>query len=140
VKLPEPSAAERFAEGLSAGVHPAPPTMAMGSIRAALEASGFATSVVDLEDAGGKAGVLDAFATGLEFPAWVGRNWDALDDALRDLSWLPSGARGRAVLVRGTERPSAGSREELEVLDDVLGTAVAWWTGTDKPLVVVLAA
>jgi hypothetical protein len=140
MKLPEPSAAERFAAGLSAGVHRAPPTVPMGSIRAALEASGFATFVVDLEDAGGKAGILDAFATGLDLPAWVGRNWDALDDALRDLSWLPSGARGRAVLVRGAERPSAGSRADLEVLDDVLGTAVSRWAGTDQPLVLVHAA
>mgnify|MGYP003296609880 CR=1 FL=1 len=32
-----------------------------------------------------KAGVLDAFATGLELPGWFGHNWDALVDALRDL-------------------------------------------------------
>jgi RNAse (barnase) inhibitor barstar len=32
-----------------------------------------------------KASVLDAFASGLELPAWFGSNWDALLDALRDL-------------------------------------------------------
>lgn len=37
-----------------------------------------------------KAGVLDAFAAGLELPDWFGHNWDALLDALRDLD----GARG----------------------------------------------
>jgi RNAse (barnase) inhibitor barstar len=37
-----------------------------------------------------KAGVLDAFASGIGLPDWFGRNWDALLDALRDLD----GARG----------------------------------------------
>ena len=134
---PELSAAERFADSLRAGVHYAPPGLAMWSIRAATEASGFATLTVDLEGAGGKVGILDAFATGLDFPAWVGRNWDALDDAMRDLSWLPSGVRGRAVLVRGFAWPSAGTRHELNVLEDVLRSAVDSWAGTDSPLVVV---
>jgi hypothetical protein len=111
----------------------------MRSILAAMEASGLAAFSVDLEGAGGKAGLLDAFATGLDFPAWVGRNWDALDDALLDLSWLPAGDRGRAVLVRGLEWPSAGSRHDLEVLEDVLDSAVDSWARTDTPLVVVFA-
>ncbi|MGD8486964.1 MAG: barstar family protein [Chloroflexota bacterium] len=137
--IPEPSAEDRFAHSLSAGVYRAPPALAPEPIRTAMETSGLATFTVDLETAGGKAGILDAFATGLDFPAWVGRNWDALDDAMRDLSWAPSGVRGRAVLVRGAVAPSAGSRSELELLEDVLGTAVARWAGTDKPLVVVHA-
>jgi RNAse (barnase) inhibitor barstar len=33
----------------------------------------------------------DAVAAALSFPAWFGRNLDALHDCLRDLSWLPSG-------------------------------------------------
>ena len=41
--------------------------------------------------AGSKAELLDAVAEALEFPAWTGRNWDALADALADLSWLPPG-------------------------------------------------
>ncbi|GAA2476239.1 barstar family protein [Terrabacter carboxydivorans] len=32
-----------------------------------------------------KAGVLEAFASGLALPEWFGHNWDALLDALRDL-------------------------------------------------------
>jgi len=28
-------------------------------------------------------------AQALDFPEWFGGNWDALQDSLRDLSWLP---------------------------------------------------
>lgn len=36
-----------------------------------------------------KAELLDGFARALHFPAWFGRNLDALADSMRDLSWLP---------------------------------------------------
>lgn len=41
--------------------------------------------------AASKAELLDAVAAALDFPAWTGRNWDALADSLADLSWLPAG-------------------------------------------------
>jgi RNAse (barnase) inhibitor barstar len=44
-----------------------------------------------VEAVASKAELLDALARSLRFPRWVGRNWDALADALGDLSWLPAG-------------------------------------------------
>src|SRR2546423_736593 len=38
-----------------------------------------------------KTALLDEIASALAFPEWFGRNWDALDDCLGDLSWLPVG-------------------------------------------------
>jgi RNAse (barnase) inhibitor barstar len=38
-----------------------------------------------------KAEALDAIGAALRFPAWYGRNLDALYDCLADLSWLPAG-------------------------------------------------
>lgn len=99
---------------------------------------GRAVSVVDLEGAAGKAEIIEAFGRALGFPGWVGRNWDALDDALGDLSWWPAGPRGRLLLVLGAEAEGPHGRADRQILRDVLETAVASWATTDTPLVVLL--
>ena len=38
-----------------------------------------------------KRAAIEAIADALSFPAWSGRNLDALYDCLTDLSWLPAG-------------------------------------------------
>jgi hypothetical protein len=83
---------------------------------------------VHLVDAAGEP--FDGFARALSFPGWFGRNWDALEDALADLSWLPA-ARGRVLLVH---RVAATS--DAATLLDVLATAAE---GADPPLTVLVA-
>jgi hypothetical protein len=139
MRPPEPGAADDFVIGLSPGIHRAPSALTAASLETALNASGLATLVVDLRDAEEKAQILDVFATGLRFPSWVGRNWDALDDALRDLSWLPTGTRGRAILLLSPRQPSASPSDELEVVHDVLKWAVESQAATRTPLIVVTA-
>ncbi|WP_179816449.1 barstar family protein [Allostreptomyces psammosilenae] len=47
-------------------------------------------------------GLFAEFDRGLRFPSYFGRNWDALRDCLRDLSWIP--ARHYLVVVRDSHR------------------------------------
>ena len=42
--------------------------------------------------------LFSAVATALQFPAYFGRNWDAFDECLRDMTWLPS--KGYVLVVR----------------------------------------
>lgn len=138
--MPDGPVADDRSFDLSPGVHQldagTPPAAALVNA----EQAGWATAVVDVVDPGNKAGLLDAFADALHFPSWVGRNWDALDDALRDLSWWPAGDRGRLVLIRGVAVTSDPVLGDSTVLRDVLQVATTRWAETDTPLVVLVEA
>ena len=90
---------------------------------------GWATLVVTVGD---KAATLEAFAEAGRFPDWVGRNWDALQDALGDLSWLGP-VDGYLVVLRGT----AGVEPD-PVLDSVLARAATEWADRGTPFVTVV--
>ena len=86
--------------------------------------------------AGSKAELLDAVADALAFPAWTGRNWDALADALADLSWLPPGPH---VLVwSAPERLRAADPGGYGTAVEVLEQAAHASAGSARPLTVLL--
>lgn len=97
----------------------------------------FHVARIDLSQARDKAAVLACFADALAFPTWVGENWDALDDALGDLSWQP--APGYVLLIehsqqwRSTEVSQGhdGYAMLLKILEDTAqawrARGVAWW-------------
>jgi hypothetical protein len=88
----------------------------------AIKGSGLALARIDLRQP-----VLDAFAQALAFPDWFGRNWDALEDCLTDLSWREAG--GHVLLLEGN-----GSER---MLVDVLRSAAQFWAGQAKPFFAV---
>lgn len=55
-----------------------------------LESSGWHLHVLEGGRAKDTQTFFDECARTLEFPAWFGRNWDALADCLSDLTWLPA--------------------------------------------------
>jgi hypothetical protein len=79
-----------------------------------------------------KAALLATVARALQFPAWFGANWDALEDCLTDLSWLE--AAGYVLLL---ERSADLPKEEFAVLTDVLGSAARHWAARGKPFFAV---
>jgi hypothetical protein len=75
-----------------------------------------------------KSALLDEMARVLAFPAHFGRSWDALEDCLTDLAWLP-GAGYRLVVSaadRLLARDAAGYATFVALLEDV---GRAWATG-----------
>jgi hypothetical protein len=129
---------EPLTADLPANVHRLRSRSATSALLPGLRRAGWSTAVVDLVGATDKTAIVSAFARGLGFPPWVGHNWDALDDALRDLSWWPAGSRGRVVVVRGAGRARTGTAQDRALLRDVMETAAARWATSAAPLVVLL--
>jgi RNAse (barnase) inhibitor barstar len=69
--------------------------------------------------------LLRELAQALRFPDHVGSNWDALEECIRDLSWLPPGT----IVLRHHDLPLrrdvASQRMYLSILRDTVGKA---WT------------
>ncbi len=100
------------------------------ALHESVQRAGFSMFEVDIASAHGKGEVLAEIARAIRAPDWFGHNWDALADALGDLSWNP--APGYVLLLRG-EHPAE------VVLDEVLYAAVDFWRLQGKPFWVFFA-
>lgn len=72
--------------------------------------------------------LLESVGQALSFPEYYGVNWDAFEECIRDLSWLPEGV---IVLVHEDlpmEEDDASRRTYL----DILSGAVGKWKGDTK--------
>jgi len=68
------------------------------------------------------------FAGVLEFPDYFGHNWDALEDCLTDLEWLP--AKGYILLITDAAHVLSNDEEEYETFLEILRDAgEAWGNG-----------
>lgn len=92
---------------------------------------------VDLQGCADKPTLLLRLSIALDFPAGGGRNWDALSDRLRDLSWLP--APGYALLFDAARDLRDGDETSFDTLLEVLDEAAQSWAGQDVPFWAFLA-
>ena len=83
-----------------------------------------------------KADFLAGCAAAMDFPAYFGHNWDALEDSARDLAWAPAG--GYIVLYDGAGGFAEAQPAEFVVALDILRSAAAYWRETPTPMVVLL--
>ena len=68
------------------------------------------------------------FARALEFPDYFGHNWDALEECLADLEWLP--AKGYILLITDAASVLPSDETEFETLLEILRDAgEAWGSG-----------
>jgi len=98
--------------------------------------AGLHIAPVDFADCAGKHDALARIAVALAFPEWFGGNWDALADALRDLSWLPEG--GQLLLFDNAWDWRERDAEDFAVLLDICGEAAQGWTRERRPFWVVI--
>ena len=80
-----------------------------------------------------KADLLAALAESLRFPEYFGGNWDALQECIRDLSWLPAGS----VVLKHHDLPLDADPSGVKTYLSILKDAVDRWSGTsDRSLTV----
>lgn len=86
---------------------------------------GFVVRVIEGRTCRTKAGLIRTFARALAFPAYVGDNWDAFEEALNDLEWLP--ARGYLLIVSHAEEVGTDQEEDYATLIAILDAAGREW-------------
>lgn len=90
-----------------------------------IKGAGAQAAEIDASGIGSKEALLDAVASALDFPDYFGSNWDALDECLRDLSWLPG--NHHVLVVRGARQLWSTSPEPAGALVEAwLGAAGRW--------------
>jgi len=66
--------------------------------------------------------LLAILAQGLRFPRYFGWNWDALEELLNDLSWLPA---GRQIVIEHVDLPFGAGGANRAIYLDILQKAAA---------------
>lgn len=84
---------------------------------------------IDLAGCRDKLRALELIGEALQFPDWVGDNWDALADAINDLSWLP--ANGYLLLLERSSGWREHAPEDFDMLLGIINEAAVTWAGQD---------
>jgi RNAse (barnase) inhibitor barstar len=92
---------------------------------------GFSTFLIDVSSVTSDAQLFDEVADLMKFPGYAGKNWDALLDSLRDMSWCP--APGYCVTLTGTDSFLASCRRSLSLFIDVMAQAAEDWRSDKVP-------
>ena len=76
--------------------------------------------------------LLRTLADELRFPDFFGYNWDALEECLRDLSWLPAGN----VQIQHRDLPLSPGSQDRRTYLKILRAAAAFWEKSGSRLLV----
>ena len=72
---------------------------------------------------GNKADLLLSLAKAGKFPTYFGYNWDALEDCMRDFSWISN----KRIIMVHTDLPLAENKNDLSTYLKILSEAVKFW-------------
>ena len=90
--------------------------------------TGFVLKIIKGAKCQTTAGLLIEFARVMDFPDYFGHNWDALEECLADLEWLP--AKGYVLLINDAVQVLPNDEEEYETFLEILRDAgEAWGSG-----------
>lgn len=73
--------------------------------------------------------LFDEWAAALQFPPYFGENWDAFDECLNDLSWLPPVDPCVLLILDAHTVLDHATHDELEILAKILKETATAWNG-----------
>ena len=104
-------------------------------LAASAEAAAFAFFRIDAAAVRTKSKLLGLIARALDFPSWAGRNWDALEDCVTDLSWID--APGIVIELDGLDTYAKADPDGFVILVDIFKAAAEYWRSQRKPFWVI---
>jgi RNAse (barnase) inhibitor barstar len=87
--------------------------------------SGFVVRTFDGRKCHTKAGLLGEFARVLDFPSYFGKNWDAFEECVTDLQWLPT--PGYLFVITEADQVLPDHDEEYETFITILEESGKVW-------------
>jgi len=103
----------------------------LSTLDVAARDAGLLVRRIDLGGCADKPTLMMRIGTALDFPSGSGRNWDALSDRLRDLSWLP--AAGYALLIDAAGDLRDADEGDFDALLEILEDTANAWVARDIP-------
>ena len=92
---------------------------------AARSPRGFVTAVIDGRRARSKAALIEEMARAFRCPEGTGHNWDALEECLADLEWLP--AKGYVLVIDNADELLADSPDDYRTFIQLLTDVAREW-------------
>lgn len=109
----------------------------LDTVDVAARDAGLLVRRIDLGGCSSKATLMLRIGSALDFPSGSGRNWDALTDRLRDLSWLQ--ANGYALLFDAAGDLRDADEGDFDTLLEILEDTANDWAGSEVPFWAFLA-
>lgn len=106
-------------------------TCELDDVRKAAKDAGYVLFDIDLTGIHSKSEFLATIAEKIDAPEWFGKNWDALADALSDLSW--KNAPGYVMLLVNSNENFNLLANDHDVARDILETTAEYWKSQGKP-------
>ncbi|MBX3015032.1 MAG: barstar family protein [Caldilineaceae bacterium] len=113
------------------------PQMHPDYVIAPLARQGWRGFFIDGEVVTTKADFLRVASATMDFPAYVRPNWDAFEEAMRDLSWAP--ATGYLLIYDGVWHLAWNEREAWATAHSILTAVAAFWQTKEIPFYILLS-
>lgn len=107
------------------------PADALPAVRQAADDLRLVLCEADLHGCDDAGAVLQRLSRALQLPEWFGGNWDALEDCINDLSWLPG--EGCLLLLRGIREWMQRDADGVQTLLDIGREAAVRWSESGVP-------